>query len=79
MAVDSAGNINIVWTAGSARRVFFARASASAADGGFAISVTPASLMALPGGTATAQFTLTATSGFGEVVTFNCGQLPVAA
>lgn len=79
MAVDTAGNINIVWTAGSARKVLFARASASAADSGFTISVTPASLMALPGGTAKGQLTLTATGGFGQVVTLSCGGLPVGA
>jgi len=79
MAVDSAGNINVVWTAGSDRKVLFSRASVSTSGSGFTISAAPASLMALPGGTATAQVTVTATGTFDQAVSLSCGELPPGA
>ena len=79
MAVDSAGNVNIVWSAGADRKVIFSRASADTAGSGFTISAAPASLMALPGGTATAQVTLTATGAFNQAVSLSCGNLPAGA
>jgi hypothetical protein len=79
MAVDLAGNVNIVWSAGADRKVLFTRASADTAGSGFTISATPASLMALPGGSATAQVTLTATGVFNEAVSLSCSNLPAGA
>src|SRR5260370_38161045 len=79
MAVDSAGNVNVVWTAGVERKVVFSRASVSTAGSGFTISAVPASLMALPGGTATAQVTLMATGGFNQAVNLSCGGRPPRA
>jgi len=79
MAVDSAGNVNVVWTAGVERKVVFSRASVSTAGSGFTISAVPASLMALPGGTATAQVTLMATGGSNQAVNLSCGGLPPGA
>ena len=59
--------------------VFFSKRTSAAAAGGFTISATPASLMALPGGTATAQVTVTATGGFDQIVSLSCGNLPPGA
>jgi hypothetical protein len=79
MAADSTGNIGIVWTAGAERQVLFTRASVSTSGSGFTISASPTSLMALPGGTATAQVTVTATGGFDQIVSLSCGNLPPSA
>lgn len=79
MAADSTGNIGIVWTAGAERKVLFTRASVFTSDSGFTISASPTSLVALPGGTATAQVTVTATGGFNQIVTLSCGNLPPSA
>lgn len=76
MAVDSGGNVDVVWAANDAGQVFFSRGLVSQPADGFTISVTPASLMVLPGGTATAQVALTATGAFNQVVTLSCGNLP---
>jgi hypothetical protein len=79
MAADSTGNIGIVWTAGAERRVLFTRASVSTSGSGLTISASPTSLVALPGGTATAQVTVTATGGFDQLVSLSCGKLPPSA
>jgi hypothetical protein len=73
MALDSQGNVNVVWNNGT---VFFSRAAVSSANSGFTISAAPASLTVLPGGSATSQMTLVATGGFNQVVNLSCGNLP---
>ncbi|HZP32364.1 MAG TPA: sialidase family protein [Candidatus Acidoferrales bacterium] len=78
MALDSAGNVNVVWAAANAGKVFFSRASASS-SGGFTISGGQNSMTLLPGGTATTQLTLTAASAFNQSVSFACGSLPPGA
>lgn len=78
IALDSAGNVNIVWAAASAGKVFFSRAAVSS-PAGFTISAVPGSMSVLPGATATAQLTLTATPGFNQNVTLSCGNLPPGA
>ena len=78
MITDSAGDILMVWsgTVSDGRDIFFAR---SAAASGFTISAAPTSLAALPGGSAMAQVTLTATGGFDQAVNLSCGNLPQGA
>ena len=79
MATDPTGNILMVWSAnaGNGQNVFFAR-SVSAGPG-FTLSATPASLIAMPGGSGTAQLTLTATGGFNQSVNLSCAGLPPGA
>ena len=79
MALDSQGNINVVWTAADASKVFFSRAAVTSANSGFTISAAPASMTTLPGGSATAQVTVTATGGFNQPVSLSCGNLPQGA
>jgi len=78
MALDSGGEIDVVWAASDASKVFFSRASASPGPG-FTISASPSSLIALPGGSVTAKVTLTATGGFNQSVNLNCSNLPPGA
>jgi hypothetical protein len=79
MIADSAGNVLMVWSANvsNGHDIFFAKAAAAGA--GFTMSATPAALMAVPGGSATAQLTLTATGGFDQPVNFSCSGLPPGA
>jgi hypothetical protein len=79
MALDSQGNVNVVWTEGNAGRVLFSRAAVSSSNSGFTISAAPASMTTLPGGSVTAQVTLTATGGFNQAVSLSCGNLPPGA
>jgi hypothetical protein len=76
MAADPAGNILMVWSAkaGNGQDIFFAK-STNAGEG-FTISATPSSLNTMPGGSATAQLTLTATGGFNQAVNLGCTGLP---
>jgi len=80
MITDAAGDVLMAWSAnaGNGHDIFFARSTAGGASG-FTISATPATVTGLPGGTATAQFTLTPTGDFGQVVTFSCTKLPPGA
>lgn len=78
MALDAAGNLNVVWAASNASKVFFSRAAASASTS-FTISGASSPVSTVPGGTATAQLTITADSGFNQVVSFSCGNLPAGA
>lgn len=79
MALDSAGNINVVWASSDASNVFYSRGAVSQAASGFTISATPASLTALPGGSAAAQVTLTAAGSFDQSVSMACNNLPAGA
>lgn len=79
MVTDPAGNILMVWSGNvsNGQDIFFARSAA--VTSGFTITAVPASLAAMPGGSATAQVTLTATGGFNQVVSLSCGNLPQGA
>jgi hypothetical protein len=78
MALDAAGNLNVVWAAANAAEVFFSRAAVSPSTG-FTISAAPGPVSALPGGTATTQLTLTAAGGFNQAVSLSCSNLPAGA
>jgi hypothetical protein len=80
MITDSAGGVLMVWSesVSNGHDIFFAR-SAAFGSSSFTISATPASLTALAGGIATAQFNVMATGDFGQVVTLACTQLPPGA
>jgi hypothetical protein len=79
MVTDPAGNILMVWSGNvsNGQDIFFARSAA--VTGGFTINAEPASLAAMPGGSATAQVTLTVTGGFDQAVNLSCGNLPQGA
>ena len=86
MAVDAAGDINVIWdevtkTSGPGGAcdslpnfVYFSRASTTQGD--FTISAAPASQIMLPGGAAKFNVTLTSTSSFSNTVDLSCGKLP---
>jgi hypothetical protein len=76
IATDASNHVLVLW---SEKDVFISQHDAPNAANGFTISATPASLTALPGGSATAKVTLTAASGFDQVVNLSCGQLPAGA
>jgi len=76
IATDASNHVLVLW---SEKDVFMSRRDATNAANGFTISATPASLAALSGGSATAKVTLTAASGFDQVVNLSCGQLPAGA
>jgi hypothetical protein len=80
MITDAGGDVLMAWSAnaGNGHDIFFARSTAAGASG-FTITATPATVTGLPGGTATAQFTLTPTGEFGQVVTLSCTKLPPGA
>ena len=78
MALGSTGDINVIWS--DPPNLFFSRAAGVSSTGGdFSISVSPASLLDLPGGSATAQVTVTSTAGFNHAVTLSCSKLPSGA
>jgi hypothetical protein len=76
IATDASNHVLVLW---SEKDVFISQRDATNAANGFTISATPASLTALPGGSATAKVTLTAASGFDQAVNLSCGQLPAGA
>ena len=73
IATDASNHVFVSWTAQGAML------SEGSAPSDFSVSATPASLSAMPGGSATAQVTLVATGGFDEAVTLGCGNLPTGA
>ena len=73
IATDASNHVFVSWTAQGAML------TEGSAPSDFSVSATPASLSAMPGGSATAQVTLVATGGFDEVVTLGCGNLPAGA
>lgn len=73
---DASNHVVVLW---SDKDVFISQRDALNAANGFTISAAPASLTALPGGSATVKVTLTATSGFDQVVNLSCGNLPAGA
>jgi len=76
ITTDPANHIFLSWTAqGATPAAMISEASAP----NFSVSATPAALSAMPGGSATAQVTLTATDGFNEAVSLGCGNLPAGA
>jgi hypothetical protein len=85
MAVEANGDIDIVWDdngSGSSVQdtsVYFRRAVVSQPIGDFTISAAPASLVPLPGGSATTQITMTATGGFNQAVNLSCSKLTTGA
>jgi len=76
IATDASNHVLVLW---AEKDVFISQRDATNAANGFTISATPASLTALPGGSATAKVTLTAASGFDQVVNMGCGGLPAGA
>jgi hypothetical protein len=76
IATDASNHVLVLW---AEKDVFISQRDATNAANGFTISATPASLTALPGGSATAKVTLTAASGFDQVVNLSCGGLPAGA
>ena len=79
MVSDSAGNVLMVWSANvsNGQDIFFAKSTAT--GDGFTITASPTSLTAMPGGSATAQLTLTAAGGFNQPVNLSCTGLPPGA
>jgi hypothetical protein len=78
MALDLGGAINVVWAASNANKVFFSRDSVSQGPS-ITMSVSSASLAALPGGSAMARVTVTAMGGFNQSVNLSCNNLPPGA
>jgi hypothetical protein len=76
ITTDASNHVLVLW---SDKDVFISQRDAPNAANGFTISAAPASLTALPGGSATAKLTLTATSGFDQAVNLSCGRLPAGA
>jgi hypothetical protein len=76
IATDPSNHVLLLW---SEKDVFISQRDAVSAANGFTISAAPASLTALPGGSATAKVTLTAASGFDQTVDLSCGKLPPGA
>ena len=73
IATDATNHVFLFWTAQGAML------TEGSAPSDFSVNATPASLSAIPGGTATAEVTLVATGGFAEVVTLGCRNLPTGA
>jgi hypothetical protein len=73
MTTDASGHVLLAW---SGQGVFVSEVSAPS---GFAMSMTPAALSIMPGGTATGQLMLTATGGFDQSVNLSCSNLPTGA
>jgi hypothetical protein len=73
ITTDATNHVFLSWTAQGAM------ISEGSAPSDFSVSVTPASLSAMPGGSVTAQVTLTATSGFNQAVSLGCNNLPAGA
>jgi hypothetical protein len=91
MAIDSSANANVIWVqdinnivigsgADSNFQILFSRGSISQqSPGDFTISAAPASLVPLPGGSATTQITMTATGGFNQAINLSCSKLTTGA
>ena len=73
IATDAANHVFVFWTAQGAML------SEGNAPSDFSVSATPASLSAMPGGSATTQVTLVAAGGFDEVANLGCSNLPTGA
>jgi hypothetical protein len=76
ITTDATNHVLVLW---SQNDVFISEGDAPTATSEFTISATPSSLVVLPGGTATAQVTVTATGGFNQAVNLSCGNLPSGA
>ena len=73
ITTDASNHVLLAWSAQGAT------ISEGSAASGFTVNTTPESLVAMPGGSATAQVTLTATGGFTQAVSLGCGNLPSGA
>lgn len=91
MAIDSNANVNVIWVqdtdnivigsgGNSNFQILVSRGSISQqSPADFTISAAPASLVPLPGGSATTQITMTATGGFNQAVNLSCSKLTTGA
>ena len=76
ITTDAKHHVLVLW---SEKDVLISQRGATNAANGFTISATPMLLIALPGGSATAKVTVTATSGLDQAVNLSCGKLPAGA
>ena len=73
ITTDASNHVLLAWSAQGAM------IGEGSAPSGFTVNTAPESLVVMPGGSATAQVTLTATEGFAQAVNLSCGNLPSGA